>query len=63
MMKIDGAVSVGVANVDGQKNRVILMLENHGCTVSAGFARHIAVQLIMTADYIDRMEKDGDGDE
>ena len=60
-MKLDGAVSVGVANVDGQKDRVTLMLENHGCTVSTDFARHIAVQLIMTADYIDQMEKEEDG--
>ena len=56
-MQIESSISVGVGRVAGGPDRVTLITNNSRITLSTEFARHIAVQLIMWADFIDNTEE------
>ena len=52
-MQIEGSISVGVAHMTDECDRVTLVTNASKLTMSTEFARHVAIQLIMSADYID----------
>ena len=54
------SVSVGVASIDGNPDRVAIVLNGVSVQVVPELARQIAIQLIMTADYLDPPEEKPD---
>lgn len=56
-MEIEGSISVGIGRVSDGPDRVTLVTNAGRMTLSAEFARHVAVQLMMAADFIEQQER------